>query len=235
MPDEVTGAAVRGIQPHSQPKDENKDRSIFPQSQLDLELTSKGPTRSTFNKARELLKQPATEVVICPTPSENTLTQCLIKRSTSLHWLRDLFWSEILLGKSENVCPHKNPSLNVLGGFNHYSPEREMIQIVQARSIREQTCGGVSSGSGAHPQEEPQPCFLHHKWEPILPSSRGRRHHTGCLGLFRCHFRWDTIATISESDQWLPEVGWGWVLGWETWLNGICTSVIFCRTTKSSI
>lgn len=69
-PGEDTGAAVRGIQPRSQPEDENKDRSTFPQRQLDLALKSKGPTRSTFSKARELLKQPVTEVVICPTPSE---------------------------------------------------------------------------------------------------------------------------------------------------------------------
>lgn len=79
--EEDTGAAVRGIQPHSQLKDVNKDRSTLPQRQLDLELKSKGPTMSTFSKAKELLKQPATEVVICPTPSENTLTQSLIKVS----------------------------------------------------------------------------------------------------------------------------------------------------------
>lgn len=48
-PDENdTGAAVRGIQPHSQLKDVNKDRSTLPQRQLDLELKSKGPTRSFF-------------------------------------------------------------------------------------------------------------------------------------------------------------------------------------------
>lgn len=121
-PGEDTGAAVRGIQPRSQPKDENKDRSTFPQRQLELELKPKGPTRATFSKARELLKQPSTEVVICPTPSEKHVDAAPYKGQPAYIDYTDLSWSEILPGKSENVCPHKNPSLNVLGGFIHHSP-----------------------------------------------------------------------------------------------------------------
>lgn len=56
--EEETGAVMEGVQPHSSRRGVDEEHSTAPQHRLDLEPKSTGPTRPSFNEARECLKHP---------------------------------------------------------------------------------------------------------------------------------------------------------------------------------